>query len=121
MPGIKNSRMRQRKAVARSGVQPPSVLQWAGLTSPRVGAFFILLGLVLVSGLGVVNTTHKSRFAFSELQELRDQANDLDVQWGQLLIEQSTFGLEGRIEQKAAQQLHMQVPELSNIVMISND
>ena len=68
-----------------------------------------------------MRTTHENRFAFNELQELREQANQLDVTWGQLLLEQSTFGVEGRIEQKAVDQLQMQVPELSSIVMVSNE
>jgi cell division protein FtsL len=43
----------------------------------------------------------------------------LNVEWGQLLIEQSTFGVEGRIEQKAIEQLDMHVPDVSQIVMIA--
>ena len=65
--------------------------------------------------------TYQNRFLFNELQQLRNQANSLEVQWGQLLIEQSTFGLEGRIEQKATEQLHMHVPELDRIVMVTHD
>ncbi|GIT64364.1 MAG: hypothetical protein Ct9H300mP22_7640 [Gammaproteobacteria bacterium] len=45
----------------------------------------------------------------------------METEWGQLLIEQSTFGVEGRIEQKAIEQLQMQLPELSKIVMVSSD
>ena len=58
---------------------------------------------------------------FNELQELKDEANELETEWGQLLIEQSTFGVEGRIEEKAASQLLMQVPDLSEIVMVTNE
>ena len=80
-----------------------------------------LLGALLASGLAVVRTTHQNRFAFNELQELRELANQLEIQWGQLLIEQSTFGVEGRVEQKAREQLDMQVPDLSQIIMVSHD
>jgi cell division protein FtsL len=52
---------------------------------------------------------------------LREEANQLDVEWGQLLLEQSTFGLDGRIEQKAVEQLRMQVPEIDHIVMVGRD
>ena len=52
------------------------------------------------------------------MQVLKDQANKLEVEWGQLLIEQSTFGVEGKIEQKAVDNLQMHIPELSNIVMV---
>jgi cell division protein FtsL len=39
------------------------------------------------------------------------------VIWGQLLIEQSTFGVDGRIEQKAVELLEMRVPAVEEIVM----
>jgi cell division protein FtsL len=38
-----------------------------------------------------------------------------------LLLEQSTFGLDGRIEQKAVEQLRMRVPEIDSIVMVGRD
>ncbi len=97
------------------------MLSWTGLVDRKTLAFFTLLGLVLASGLSVVSTTHQNRFAFNELQELRDEANNLDVAWGQLLLEQSTFGVEGRIEQKAIEQLNMKIPELANIVMVHDE
>jgi cell division protein FtsL len=101
--------------------KPRSILQWAGVFRPHSIGLFVLLGVALVSGLSVVNTTHKNRFSFNELQELREQANALEVEWGQLLIEQSTFGVEGRVEQKALDQLQMHVPEISRIVMVSRE
>jgi cell division protein FtsL len=76
---------------------------------------------VLFAGLSVVATTHENRFAFNELQVLRDQANGLEVEWGQLLIEQSTFGVDGRIEQKALEQLQMEVPDIAKIVMVTHE
>lgn len=104
-------------------VQPTSqpVLLWLGVGSARSLMLFLLLGAVLVSGLMVVKTTHENRFAFNELQMLREEANQLDVEWGQLLLEQSTFGLDGRIEQKAVEQLRMRVPEIDSIVMVGRD
>ncbi len=80
-----------------------------------------MLALVLATGLSVVLTTHENRFAFNELQELRELANKMELEWGQLLIEQSTFGVEGKIEQKAVEQLQMHVPDLSKIVMVSHE
>ncbi len=100
---------------------PLAVLQWVGLTRKSTLGLVLLLATVLGSGLAVVNVTHANRFAFNELQELKEEAVDLNVAWGQLLIEQSTFGLEGRIESKAAEQLQMQLPEVNDIVMVRND
>lgn len=106
--------------VLASGKASP-VLQWAGLSQARTLALFGLLFLLLVSGLSVVRITHENRFAFNALQEQREEAVSLNVAWGQLLLEQSTFGVEGRIEQKAVEQLQMQVPEISDIVMVNHE
>ena len=38
-----------------------------------------------------------------------------------VLIEQSTFGVEARIEQKAIDQLQMEVPDIANIVMVDHE
>ena len=112
---------RNRRVAGEQVAMAPSVLQWSGLIRPASLGLVMLLVAVLGSGLSIVYTTHQSRFAFNELQELKDQSNQLETEWGQLLIEQSTFGVEGRIDQKAAEQLQMQVPELSRIVMVEYD
>lgn len=112
---------KQSKPGRQSMAKETSVLEWAGVGRSRTLVLFVMLAMVLFSGLSVVHTTHQNRFSFNELQELRQQANSLEVEWGQLLIEQSTFGVEGRIEQKAVEQLQMQVPAISSIVMVSHD
>lgn len=101
--------------------QPVSVLTWLGLGRGGTLQIFILLGLVLASGITVVYLTHRDRALFNELQVERDRANELDVEWGQLLIEQSTLGLGGRVEQKAKELLSMQIPDIENIVMVANE
>ena len=116
------SAVSNRKFRRADSVEPAvshSVLVWLGLASASSALLYALLVLVLFSGLMVVKTTHENRFAFNELQVLREEANQLDVEWGQLLLEQSTFGLDGRIEQKATRELQMQVPPISDIVMVS--
>ena len=107
---------RQRQIKQTAGHE--SLWTWLGLGARRSGMFLLLLLCLLASGLGVVKTTHENRYVFNRLQELKNEANELSVEWGQLLIEQSTFGVEGRIEQKAIDQLGMRVPDVSQIVMV---
>ena len=107
-----------QKQTQRKQSPPKSLWRWLGLGERRSAIFLLLLLCLLVSGLGVVKTTHENRYVFNRLQELRSEANDMSVEWGQLLIEQSTFGVEGRIEQKATEQLGMRVPDVSQIVMV---
>ena len=117
MSAVSNRKFRRSDSV--EPVVPPPVLVWLGLASASSALLHALLVSLLVSGLMVVKTTHENRFAFNELQVLREEANQLDVEWGQLLLEQSTFGLGGRIEQKATRELQLQVPRISDIVMVN--
>jgi cell division protein FtsL len=93
-------------------------LAWTYLFSTRMVVVSALLILLLASGISIIYTTFKNRYLLNELQQLRGQRNELQVQWGQLLIEQSTFSLEGRIERKAVDELQMVVPDFSRIVMV---
>lgn len=97
------------------------VFRWLGIGEPGVILLAVLLAVVLGSGLAVVHTTYQYRTLFNEFQELRQEGNMLDVEWGQLLIEHSTFGLEGRIERKAATELQMRLPEWSRTIMVQYD
>lgn len=100
---------------------PPKVFSWLGLFS---SANLLVTGLMLavvVSALAVVYVSYQHRMTFHELQQLRVQSNELDVHWGQLLIEQSTFGLEGRIERRAMEELNMTFPDWSKIIMVRHE
>ena len=87
--------IKKNKKTSEKASKELSISEWAGVGTRVTFSLFVALTLVLVAGLSIVATTHKNRFAFNELQVLRDQANGLEVEWGQLLIEQSTFGVEG--------------------------
>lgn len=65
---------------------------------------------VLVSALAVVLAKHEARMLFSELQQLNAERDRLDIEWGQLQIEQSTWSTHGRIEQLAREELSMAIP-----------
>lgn len=103
---------------AKSDNASASVYRWAALFSPNMFVVLVLLAALLMSGVAVVYTTFKSRYLLNELQQLKTQRNELQVQWGQLLIEQSTFSLESRIERKAIEELAMEIPDIAEIVMV---
>jgi cell division protein FtsL len=78
-----------------------------------------LLGLaVLCSGLGVVYGKHEARSRFSELQRLTRERDDLDIEWGQLQLEQSTWSANGRVENVARDDLHMVIPQASDLRIV---
>jgi len=75
--------------------------------SGRPGVLIVLLALVVVSSLGVVYSKHQSRKLFVELQALGEARDSMDVEWGQLQLEQSTLTMQGKIESAARERLGM--------------
>jgi cell division protein FtsL len=45
-----------------------------------------------------------------ELQKEKDRAQQMDVEWGQLQLEQGTLAMPARVEKLASRQLQMQLP-----------
>lgn len=73
---------------------------------------------IMASGIGVVYSTHLSRQLFSELESKRRLTSELHVEWGQYLLEQSTWASYSRVERIAAEQLNMRQPAPENMVVI---
>ncbi len=74
--------------------------------------------MVLSSAITLVYSKHQSRKLFVELQELKHQVNELNTEWGQLQLEQSTWSGHGRIEQVARERLSMVMPNAEEVVFI---
>jgi cell division protein FtsL len=77
----------------------------------------LLLGVV-TCGLSVVTSQHKARKLYVELQKEKDYAQQLEVEWGQLQLEQSTWAAPARVEKVATQQLRMQLPDRAQVQFI---
>ncbi len=71
----------------------------------------LLLVAVIACALGVVTSQHQARKLFVELQQEQERAQQMDVEWGQLQLEQSTWATPARVEKIAVQQLQMQLPK----------
>ena len=77
-----------------------------------------LLVLTVVSAIGVVYAKHQSRKLFVELQSLYKTRDDMDIEWGQLQLEQSTLATHGRVEGTAGAKLGMVIPEAGQVVVL---
>jgi cell division protein FtsL len=71
----------------------------------------ILLALLTACALGLVSSQHKARKLFAELEHEQNLAKQLDVERGQLQLEQSTWAMHARVEKLARERLHMSVPD----------
>jgi len=84
----------------------------------------LLSGLILavvLSAVAVVYSKHQSRKLFVELQALYQQIDELDIEWGRLQLEQSTWSSHGRIEEIARKKLNMTLPKANDILYITDE
>ena len=78
----------------------------------------ILLFAVMLSAVAIVYVTDLNRHQFSDLQDLQLAKNDLNTQYGQLLLEQNTWAAPARVQQIAEQHLNMYLPEPQSVVIV---
>lgn len=66
-----------------------------------------LTAVLVASALSLVNARYQARHLFIELERYQQQARQLDIDWSQLQLDQSTLGKNERIEKIASQDLNM--------------
>jgi cell division protein FtsL len=76
----------------------------------------ILLLAVAICALGVVTSQHKARRLFQSLESEQERAGQLEIEFGQLQLEMSTWATSPRIEKIAREKLHMRTPDAAKIV-----
>ncbi len=79
---------------------------------------FILIIAVMLSAMLVVYSRHSNRLLFVELEGLNKQRDKMNIEWGQLQLEQSTWATDSRIEKIATEKLHMRNVSYENTVII---
>jgi len=80
---------------------------------------FILFFALIFSALGLVNSQHKARNLYIELERANQSEKQTEQEYGQLQLEQSTWAMHSRIEQIASQKMQMQVPDAKRVQVIS--
>lgn len=81
-------------------------------------AMIFLFILVLASALSIIYAKNLQRQLTSELQMVQREANQLRVEWGQLLLEHSTWATPPRVQQIAQQELLMSVPSSQQTIVL---
>ena len=71
----------------------------------------VLLFFIVFCALGAVTSQHKARKLFQALEAEQERAKQLDVEFGQLQLELSTWATHPRIEKIAKERLKMRLPE----------
>jgi cell division protein FtsL len=81
----------------------------------------VLLALLTVCALGLVTSQHKARKLFVELEEQQERARSLEVEYGQLQLEESTWAMHTRVERIATRALRMHTPDAKRIQIVPRE
>jgi len=81
----------------------------------------LLLLVLVVCALGLVTSQHKARKLFSDLEREQARARELDIEYGRLQLEASTWGLHARVEKVAAGTLGMRTPDARRVRMVERE
>jgi len=91
----------------------------AATQKPQSALLSFVFAVVCVLGaIALVYTKHESRKLFVELEGLTHERDALNIEWGQLQIEQSTWATHARIEKVATDDLSLVRPDSSEIFII---
>ena len=77
----------------------------------------VLFGVLIACGLMLVTSQHQARKLYVELQKEQELTKQLEIEWGQLQLEQSTWATHARIEKIAARN-GLRIPPASRIQLV---
>ncbi len=77
-----------------------------------------LVIMIMASAVGVIYAKHRNRMLYVDLRELESQRDDLNIDWGRLQLEQSTWATHGRIEAVARKKLGMRNLDYNEVVIV---
>ena len=80
-----------------------------------IGLWVVALG----SAAGAIYSKHRARELFIALERLNNQRDNLEVEWGQLQLEQSAWSTHAFVERVASTKLKMASPPPRDIELIS--
>lgn len=90
--------------------------------SPRSGQIItalLLSAAIVATGIGIVLARHQARQLFAELEALNREQDRLEIDWGRLRLEQSTYATHPRIEQVARDDLGLALPAQQQIIVVA--
>ena len=73
----------------------------------------------LASAAGAIWCKHRARQLFVQLEALSARRDTLEIEWGQLQLEQSAWSTHAFVERVASTRLHMALPPPKEIEIIS--
>jgi cell division protein FtsL len=84
----------------------------------RLNLNLTLLLVVVICALSVVKANHHARKLFIALGAEQKHLRDLNIEWGQLQLEQSTWAANVRVEKLAREKLGMKRPAPGEVMSV---
>ncbi len=81
-------------------------------------AALLLWCAALASAAGAIYAKHRSRELFVQLEALHRQRDNLEIEWGRLQLEQSTWSAHAFVERVATTRLKMAAPDPKGIQVV---
>ena len=79
----------------------------------------LLWAAALGSAAGAIWCKHRARELFVQLEALNARRDNLEIEWGQLQLEQSAWSTHAFVERVAGTRLHMAMPPPKEIEIIA--
>ena len=107
-------------AITRAYQPHASASPWFNRLSYRhVLPFFILVLTIFISAVGVVYMKDLNRRLFIQYQGLQQEQQQAQVRWGQLLLEESAWSTQARVQHLARTRLNMVLPSRHQTQLIN--
>jgi len=84
-----------------------------------IAAVPVLWLATLASAAGAIYCEHRARELFIQLEALNARRDNLQIEWGQLQLEQSAWSSHAFVERVASTRLHMALPPAREIEIVA--
>src|SRR6266581_1540178 len=81
----------------------------------------LLLAVLVACAIGLVTSQHRARKLFSDLEREQNRGRELDIDYGRLQLEASTWGLHQRVEKIATGTLGMRSPDPRRVRVVGRE
>ena len=88
--------------------------------SKALRVLILLLCLLFLTALATIYITNVLRIRFTALQQLKEQADALQLEQAQLLLEQASFATPARVQALAIEHLHMVSPNEKSTYILNS-
>lgn len=78
----------------------------------------VLLVALALNAIGLVSSQYQARRLVTQLETEQARAKQLDVEFGQLQLEQSTWAMHSRVERVASEKLRMRMTDSRRTTLV---